>query len=178
MLTVLLPHWFRLDIRRTAPVVDALAAVVLGFLPAEMPVTLALYPIFFAMSVQWGAFNGAQGFNSSTIFSTNNTKQTSLALAHYLCEKDPMYLAKCWFYAATLLCFHLGATLSFFAVKLWGLRASWCVIPLAAWAYYMVCCEEKSEQRTPAELREREVTGETIEELHEAEDVLLEEKKK
>ena len=32
--------------------------------------------------------------------------------------------------------------------------------------------------RTPAELREREVTGETIEELHEAEDVLLEEKKK
>ena len=31
---------------------------------------------------------------------------------------------------------------------------------------------------TPAELREREVTGETIEELHEAEDVLLEEKKK
>ena len=40
-----------------------------------------------------------------------------------------MYLAKCWFYAATLLCFHLGATLSFFAVKLWGLRASWCVIP-------------------------------------------------
>ena len=178
MLTVLLPHWFHLDIRRTAPVVDALAAVVLGFLPAEMPVTLALYPIFFAMSVQWGAFNGAQGFNSSTIFSTNNTKQTSLALAHYLCEKDPMYLAKCWFYAATLLCFHLGATLSFFAVKLWGLRASWCVIPLAAWAYYMVCCEEKSEQRTPAELREREVTGETIEELHEAEDVLLEETKK
>ena len=178
MLTVLLPHWFRLDIRRTAPVVDALAAVVLGFLPAEMPVTLALYPIFFAMSVQWGAFNGAQGFNSSTIFSTNNTKQTSLALAHYLCEKDPMYLAKCWFYAATLLCFHLGATLSFFAVKLWGLRASWCVIPLAAWAYSMVCCEAKSEQRTPAELREREVTGETIEELHEAEDVLLEEKKK
>ena len=178
MLTVLLPHWFHLDIRRTAPVVDALAAVVLGFLPAEMPVTLALYPIFFAMSVQWGAFNGAQGFNSSTIFSTNNTKQTSLALAHYLCEKDPMYLAKCWFYAATLLFFHLGATLSFFAVKLWGLRASWCVIPLAAWAYYMVCCEEKSEQRTPAELREREVTGETIEELHEAEDVLLEEKKK
>ncbi len=139
---------------------------------------LALYPIFFAMSVQWGAFNGAQGFNSSTIFSTNNTKQTSLALAHYLCEKDPMYLAKCWFYAATLLCFHLGATLSFFAVKLCGLRASWCVIPLTAWAYYMVCCEEKAEQRTPAELREREVTGETIEELHEAEAVLLEEKQK
>ena len=32
--------------------------------------------------------------------------------------------------------------------------------------------------KSPAELREREVTGETIEELHEAEDVLLEEKKK
>lgn len=37
MLTVLLPHWFHLDIRRMAPVVDALAAAVLGFLPAEMP---------------------------------------------------------------------------------------------------------------------------------------------
>ena len=179
MLTVFLPHWFHLDIRRTAPVVDALAAVVLGFLPAEMPVTLALYPIFFAMSVQWGAFNGAQGFNSSTIFSTNNTKQTSLALAHYLCEKDPMYLAKCWFYAATLLCFHLGATLSFFAVKLWGparelVRDSARGRGRITWS----SCEEKSEQRTPAELREREVTGEDDRGAARSRGVHLEEKKK
>ena len=43
----------------------------------------------------------------------------------------------------------------------------------------MVLCEERAERgRTPAELREREVTGEAVEELHEAEDLVLEEKKK
>ena len=34
---------------------------------------VALYPVFFAMSIQWSSFAGARGFYSSTIFSTNNT---------------------------------------------------------------------------------------------------------
>lgn len=37
MLTVFLPHWFHLDIRRTAPVVDALAAVVPVFSRRRCP---------------------------------------------------------------------------------------------------------------------------------------------
>ena len=88
MSTVLLPHLFHVDMRRLCPAVDALAAVAVGFFPEEMPVIVALYPVFFAMSVQWSTFAGARGFNSSTIFSTNNTKQASLALAEYMCTKN------------------------------------------------------------------------------------------
>ena len=77
-----------LDIRRTAPVRSTRWRRSCSvFSRRRCPSRSRSIRFFFAMSVQWGAFNGAQGFNSSTIFSTNNTKQTSLALAHYLCEK-------------------------------------------------------------------------------------------
>ena len=85
MLTVLLPHWWGWDMHYVSPVITAAAAVTVAFLPETLNVVVALYPIFFAMSIQWSSFGGARGFYSSTIFSTNNTKQTSLALANYLC---------------------------------------------------------------------------------------------
>lgn len=68
MSTVVLPHLFGWDMRRVCPLIDALCAVVLVFLPVDMPVMLSLYPIFFAMSVQWSSFTGAQDHISSTIF--------------------------------------------------------------------------------------------------------------
>ena len=58
MSTVFLPRLFGWDMRRVSPAVDALCAVVLAFLPAETPTIPALYPIFFAMSVQWSSFSG------------------------------------------------------------------------------------------------------------------------
>ena len=168
MSTVLLPHLFHVDMRRLCPAVDALVAVAVGFFPENMPVIAALYPIFFAMSVQWSTFAGARGFNSSTIFSTNNTKQTALALAHFLCEGERAYLGKAGFYAATLLCFHLGATASFFAVKAFGYFGSWCALPLIAGAYIAVVREEAAERAlSPARIREQEVEGETAQEMQE-----------
>lgn len=177
MSTVLLPHLFHVDMRRLCPAVDALAAVAVGFFPENMPVIAALYPIFFAMSVQWSTFAGARGFNSSTIFSTNNTKQTALALAHFLCEGERAYLGKAGFYAATLLCFHLGATASFFAVKAFGYFGSWCALPLIAGAYIAVVREEAAERAlSPARIREQEVEGETAQEIQEALDLVAEER--
>ncbi len=103
MSTVLLPHLFHVDMRRLCPAVDALAAVAVGFFPENMPVIAALYPIFFAMSVQWSTFAGARGFNSSTIFSTNNTKQAALSLARHLCAREKGQLRRMWFYVSTIL---------------------------------------------------------------------------
>ena len=48
-----------------------------------------------------------------------------------------------WFYLSTLLCFHLGAAAGYFAVFLLQVQASLCVLPLVAWAYYMVVCEDR-----------------------------------
>lgn len=141
MLTVLLPHYFQVDMHLASPVIDSAACVVLCFIPADANAVLALYPIFFAMSVQWSSFSGARGFVSSTIFSTNNTKQASLALAEYITDGDRGHFKKLRFYVFTLLAFHFGAAVSFFAVRLMGVRGAWVNIILAAVAFYMVLCE-------------------------------------
>ena len=136
MLTVLLPHRWGVDMHRASPLITAVMAVVLFLLPPELDPVVALYPIFFAMSIQWSSFAGARGFYSSTIFSTNNTKQSSLALAEYLCDHDRAHLRKMWFYLATLGCFHVGASWAFCAVKWWFTRGSLAVLPLVAWGIF------------------------------------------
>lgn len=145
MLTVLLPHWWGWDMHRVSPLVTAAAAVTVAFLPETLNPVVALYPVFFAMSIQWSSFAGARGFYSSTIFSTNNTKQTSLALANYLCDKDRAHLRKLWFYFFTLLSFHTGAAAAFFAVKWWYIRGALAVLPFIAWAYFLAVCERRHE---------------------------------
>ena len=143
MLTVLLPHYLNIDMHLAVPAIDAAACVGLCFIPAEANAILSLYPIFFAMSIQWSSFSGAQGFVSSTIFSTNNTKQASLAFAEFITDGDRGHFKKVRFYVFTLLAFHFGAAVSFFAVKLMGVRGAWVNIILAAVAFYMVLCENK-----------------------------------
>ena len=146
MSTVILPHLFGWDMRRVCPIIDALCAVLLAFLPVEMPVIPSLYPIFFAMSVQWSSFTGAQDHISSTIFSTNNTKQASLSLARHLCTREQGQIRRMWFYVSTILCFHAGATVAYFSVLLLEVKGSLCVLPLIGWAYYMVVCEDRSQE--------------------------------
>ena len=146
MSTVILPHLFGWDMRRVCPIIDALCAVLLAFLPAEMPVIPSLSPIFFAMSVQWSSFTGTQDHISSTIFSTNNTKQASLSLARHLCTREQGQIRRMWFYVSTILCFHAGATVAYFSVLLLEVKGSLCVLSLIGWAYYMVVCEDRSQE--------------------------------
>lgn len=47
------------------------------------------------------------------------------------------------FYLFTLLAFHFGAAVGFFAVKLMGVQGAWVNIILAAAAYSMVVCEDR-----------------------------------
>ncbi len=157
MMTVLLPHFFGTDMRRAAPLIDALACVVLCLIPEDANVLLALYPIFFAVSVQWSSFSGAKGFVSSTIFSTNNTKQASLALAQYIADGDRVHFKKAKFYGLTLLAFHLGAAAGFFAVELMGVQGAWVNILLCAFAYTMVVCEDRYLSRAVDEDKEEEI---------------------
>ena len=146
MLTVLLPFWWSVNVRRLSPIITAAAAMAECFIPAETEIVIALYPIFFAMAFQWSSFRGARNFYSSTIFSTNNTKQSSLALAEYLCDHDRAHLRKMWFYLATLGCFHVGASWAFCAVKWWFTRGSLAVLPLVAWGYFLAVCERRHEE--------------------------------
>ena len=145
MLTVLLPFKWGVDMRRLSPIITAAAAIGECFIPAETEVVIALYPIFFAMSVQWSSFRGAQNFYSSTIFSTNNTKQASLALAEYLCNKSHEQLKRMGFFLSTLLCFHIGAAIGVGAAHFWSIRGALWSLPLLVWGFILVVQEEKAE---------------------------------
>lgn len=145
MLTVLLPHLWGWDMHYVSPAVTAAAAVTVAFLPAELNAVVALYPIFFSMSIQWSSFGGARGFYSATIFSTNNTKQASLSLANYLCDRDRAHLRKMKFFLLTLLCFHTGAAAAYYAITWWYLRGALAVLPFIAWAFLLAVCERRHE---------------------------------
>ena len=80
-LSAVLAKNVRWNVKYLAVLFDFAAICVVGFLPAKMDPVKALYPIFFVTAFQWCVFKGANGYVSSTIFSTNNLKQTVLSAA-------------------------------------------------------------------------------------------------
>ena len=95
---------------------------------------LSLYPVFFIMAFQWTSFTGACGYVCSTIFSTNNLKQTVSSFCLYWNSGDPKYKEKGTIFGLTLLAFHTGIAISYATSKMLGLglkSSLLCVIPLA-----------------------------------------------
>lgn len=112
-------------------IIDCITVIILGFLPEDMNPVIGLYPIFFAMAFQWNSFPGAYGFASSSIFSTNNTRQVVNALSEYFITHEKKQLKKAWFFAGTLMCFHIGVAFSWITHRFMGIRSVWlCAIPL------------------------------------------------
>ena len=113
-LATFLPKHTKLNMKILAMAVDCICAIVMWRFPTDknLPVTVYLYPTFFAMAFQWCAFKGAYGFVSATIFSSNNLKQFVSSLTEIFVNKDKSYTLKAKFFGATLLAFHLGVAVS------------------------------------------------------------------
>ena len=113
-LVTFLPKHTRLNVKIFAMLVDSAAALSMWLFPTEknLPLTVYLYPTFFAMAFQWCAFKGAYGFTSSTIFSTNNLRQLVSSLTEIFCNGDKSFSLKAKFFGFTLLGFHLGVAAS------------------------------------------------------------------
>ena len=113
-LVTFLPKHTRLKVKWLALLVDAACAFVMWLFPLErnLPLTMYLYPTFFAMAFQWCSFKGAYGFTSSTIFSTNNLRQFVSSLTEVFCNGDRSFSLKAKFFGLTLLGFHLGVAAS------------------------------------------------------------------
>lgn len=124
-LTVLIPkHFSKVNMKLLSMCVNAVAVVILAFLPMDMDPILGLYPIFFAMAFQWNSFNGARGYNSSTIFSTNNLRQLTMSFAEVV-SGNCKQLDKLKFYGATLIGFHIGVAVSYVAWYFLGISGIW-----------------------------------------------------
>ncbi|MFQ7794484.1 MAG: hypothetical protein ACLRHT_04870 [Evtepia gabavorous] len=174
MLSVIVPHVFHVDMRRLSPHhggrghrhglfpggYDSAGGTVSGVLLHEHPVE---------------HLAGARGFQSATIFNSNNTKQASLALAHYLCEGERANDK------AVVLRLHPAGLPRRSRLELAGGevagRAGLGRAAQLALAYYLVLREEQAERvLTPAQIREQEVLGEAEELVEEAEELVEEEK--
>ena len=116
---VLMRHYSKIKPEILSPIITAVACVSV-ILTEQAPFPLGLYPLFFAASVQWNTFSGAQGFNSATTFGTNNARQAWLGILEYLCTKDKIHLKRFRLFGTTLLCFYGGAAIAFFAVQQWA----------------------------------------------------------
>lgn len=134
--TVLIPRCTRWNLKNVSLALDVAAVLVLGFLPQGMDNMLALYPLFFAMSVQWCTFQGCGGYASATVFSTNNLRQFATAVTAFYFGREEKMREKIKFYGATLTAFHLGVAASGPCCNLAGVKSVWiCLAPLAAAGY-------------------------------------------
>lgn len=151
MSTVFIPFKIKkINMKLFSAIVDAAALILIGFFPADLNHFLALYPLFFATSVQWCAFKGADGFVSSSIFSTNNLRQCVTSFAEYFCTRDAEALHKGKFFGKVLIFYHIGVMASFFLSRTFGLKASWAALVPVGTALFLVWEESESRGNVPA----------------------------
>ena len=129
----LLSKSYKGDVRPVCIIVEAAGIIIAAVLPGTLNPIVALYPIFCVTAFQWGIFAGAKGYNSATIFSTNNIKQMLLGWTEYIRTKDEKQRAKAAFYTITLVFFHSGVLFGCLAVRLWNVPAVLlCILPLGS----------------------------------------------
>ena len=133
VISYLLTTYSKWNMRKLAIWIDAIGLLTTVFLPDSLDPIAGLYPIFFCAAFQWGTYCGAEGYNSASIFITNNYKQLLLAWTRYFTEKDRKLLAKAVLYSMTVISFFAGACIGCFSGYSWGKYGAFvCLIPLAA----------------------------------------------
>ena len=104
----MLTNYTKIHMRKLAIWVDAAGLALTALLPESLPAIAGVYPIFFCSAFQWGVYSGADGFNSATVFITNNFKQSVLGWTQYALTKDKEFKRKAVLYSLTtflFLCF-------------------------------------------------------------------------
>ena len=127
-----------------ALIFEALCIAISGLIPLSVNPLLALFPVFILNAYQWQTFTDPECYNSSTIFSTNNYKQTILSWTRYHINHDLAQKKRAWLFTNTLILFHLGVLAGYFAATYIGARGIWITfLPLASAAFLALPSSEK-----------------------------------
>jgi uncharacterized membrane protein YoaK (UPF0700 family) len=140
---VLLSKKTHINIQRYSIAVDIAGFLVLAALPGYISNVAGLLPIFFMLSTQWSVFSGTRGYNSSSVFSTNNLRQIVLALSEYFLSRDRKQFKKALFFINSLFWFHANVALSYFLVKYFGVYSSLFGFVYAIPAFLITYIQEK-----------------------------------
>lgn len=131
ILTVWMAKYHAASQKKICIVIDCFAALILGFLPESVHPVIALYPVAFAMSIQWCSFRGVGGNPSATTFSTGNFRQLITIFFNYITEKKHEDLIRIRFYIFTMLSFHAGVAVIYIVWPYIQHQSIWLVfIPL------------------------------------------------
>lgn len=152
--SIIIAHLISLKIPdRKYPVcltVECICVLLAGLIPTTINPLVALYPIFAMSAFQWQTFTDASTYNSSTIFSTNNLKQTLLSWTNYRLEGDLAVKKKAVYFTRTLIAFHIGVLLGWLAVRFLNEKGIWTTLLLFGTAFYCSApCRESKHSRLP-----------------------------
>jgi uncharacterized membrane protein YoaK (UPF0700 family) len=123
-LVVIFSKKAKINMQRYSIAVDMAGFLILVMIPEQVNKVAGILPIFFILSTQWSVYHGERGYNSATVFSTNNLRQTLLALNEYAFTRDRKQLNKALYYINTLFWFHINVAISYFAVQYFGVYVS------------------------------------------------------
>lgn len=129
IMTVIIPKKCKTDVRYISLAIDFVGIIILMFIPEKIDPVIALFPIFFMSAFQYNAFAKIKNYNCATIFSTNNLRQMVIGFTEYITDKNKKELDRGKFFGATLLWYHVGVAVAFFAVKHLGLHGIIVCIP-------------------------------------------------
>lgn len=128
--------------------VECVCVLLAGLIPTTVNPLVALYPIFAMSAFQWQIFTDASTYNSSTIFSTNNLKQTLLSWTNYCLKGEHEQKKKAVYFTWTLIAFHTGVLLGWLSVRLLDEKGIWVTLLLFAAAFYCsALCRESKRSR-------------------------------
>ena len=124
---------FRLRWDTLLTLIEMVAVIVVGFIPATAPHQICQVIINFICAMQYNTFRQAEGIGSATTFCTNHTRMFGSNLIRILFRRKeyPDAMEKVKSHGVMLLCFVLGAVASAFLCVIFHVRAIWfAVIPL------------------------------------------------
>lgn len=147
ILSYILTNCTNVNMRTMVLKVEVVGLLIVALIPVTADPILALYPIFALMSFQWGTYSGAKGYNSASIFTTNNFKQCVLGWTQYFLRHDQKAKEKACLYTFTVLSFLSGALLGSIFVYRFGTYAAFaCYIPLFL-ARMVLLNDQKNQKR-------------------------------
>jgi len=136
-LFVIIRDLTKLNEKNMAIIFDIIAILTVSFIPLSVPGIISLFPLFFALPFQWCAFSGSYGYVSSTIFSTNNTKQSVVAFCEYAIHKDKDKLRRGFFFLGSLLCFYFGVAMLILVSDIFIEKSLLLILPILGFVYLL-----------------------------------------
>ncbi|QNQ82334.1 DUF1275 domain-containing protein [Lactobacillus sp. PV037] len=102
-----------------------LICIIVGFLPASFPNYIIVPAIAFCMAIQNASFSKIEGMGYNNVFTTGNLKKSMVAWSAYFFGEDKSQYTAAQNYMWLVISFAIGAMVSAFLQKSYGLKTIW-----------------------------------------------------